>query len=403
MALGNRVWYDADNNGINSNSENGMRNIAMKLYKDNDNNNIADGAAIAATTTDANGYYIFTNLAPGNYIVGAIIPNGYVSSNVNAADPDNNINNDDNGLVQAGNEIRGLAITLSIGGEQEGTNNNTNNSYDFGLLPDCNCINTSGNLLTNGSFENGTTGWTAINGAVSSGTGFIACGTKNGFNNSFNRNSTVYQDVTIAAGTTLTFSGFAGTHTPGLTCNPKLSLIFRNAAGIVLGQTDVAVTQNVDLNFGQLAYYTITATAPTGTAKARVQSSISCDYVKMDAFCLKVGSAALNGGAGNKPTVQFVTTDEKTTIADLDIPVFDVIVTPNPFINFFDIVTRAKDNNTPFEMRVLNTDGKLVHVRKAAANNKLKINTEKWTSGIYFVEVTQGKQRRVVRLIKLKL
>jgi hypothetical protein len=53
---------------------------------------------------------------------------------------------------------------LSPGAEPDGSasNTNTNNSYDFGLLPDCNCINTSGNLLTNGSFESGTTGWTAV-------------------------------------------------------------------------------------------------------------------------------------------------------------------------------------------------------------------------------------------------
>jgi hypothetical protein len=402
MALGNRVWYDADNNGINNSSENGMRNIAIKLYNDMDNNNVADGAAIASTTTDANGNYSFANLAPGNYIVGAVIPNGYVSSNINAADPDNNINNDDNGSVQVGNEIRGLAITLSIGAEPDGNNNNTNNAYDFGLLPDCNCINTSGNLLTNGSFENGTTGWTAINGSVSSGTGYVACGTKNGFNNSFNRNSTVYQDVNTTSGTTLTFSGFAGTHTPGLSCNPKLSLIFRNAAGTVLGQTDVVVNQNVDANFGQLAFYSITATAPAGTTKARVQSSITCDYVKMDAFCLRVNTNGLRAAPGiNIPTEEYVTVEEKSIIEAMDLPDFDVLVTPNPFVNFFDVSTKAKDNITPIEMRVINANGKLMYVQKTAANNKLKINTDTWMSGIYLVEVIQGEQRKVIKLVKL--
>ena len=69
------------------------------------------------------------------------------------------------------------------------------------MLPDCNCINTSGNLLTNGSFESGTTGWTASGGSVSSGTGYVACGTKNGFNAaSKGKLSTVYQDVNHCCG-----------------------------------------------------------------------------------------------------------------------------------------------------------------------------------------------------------
>jgi Secretion system C-terminal sorting domain len=298
-----------------------------------------------------------------------------------------------------------LAITLSIGGEQEGTNNNTNNTYDFGMLPDCNCVNTSGNLLTNGSFENGTTGWTAINGTVSSGTGYVACGTKNGFNNSFNKNSIVYQDVNTTSGTTLTFSGFAGTHAPGLACNPKLSLIFRNAAGTVLGQTDVVVNQNVDANFGQLAFYSITATAPAGTTKARVQSFITCDYVKMDAFCLRVNS---NGLRSNQvPTTdEYVTTIEpisitKTNVEKLDKPVFGVIAMPNPFINFVDIITTAKDNIAPVEIRVINTNGKLMYVQKTVTNNKQKINTDNWMSGIYLVEVIQGNERKVIKLVKL--
>ena len=405
LVLGNRVWYDTDNNGINSSTENGMRNISMRLYRDIDNNNVADGAAIATTTTDANGNYSFANLAPGNYIVGAVLPAGYVSSNVNAGDPDNNINNDDNGVVQAGNEIRGLAITLSIIGEPEGTNNNTNNSYDFGMLPNCNCVNTTGNLLVNGSFENGITGWLAVGGSVSSGTGYVACGIRNGFNVASKKISIVYQDVTIAAGTTLNFSGFAGTHAPGLLCSPKLSLIFRNAAGAVLSQTDVAVTNNVDLNFGQLALYSITATAPAGTTRVRVQSSVSCDFVKMDAFCLRVG---IPGGTISRSNfVVPATTDdvqtvvEKTALVNEVLPVFEVKVSPNPFINFFEVVTKAKDNNTRIDIKVLNSNSKLMYIQKTTANSTLKLHTQNWTSGVYFVEITQGVQRKVLTVVKL--
>ena len=55
---------------------------------------------------------LFSSLALGNY-QGAVLPAGYVSSSVNAADPDNNIDKDDNGVTLAGKWDQGLAITLS--------------------------------------------------------------------------------------------------------------------------------------------------------------------------------------------------------------------------------------------------------------------------------------------------
>ena len=101
---------------------------------------------------------------------------------MNNNDPDDNADNNDNGRVLVGNEIRGFAITLANGTEPSGSANNT---YDFGMLPDCNCINTAGNLLTNGSFESGTTGWTVSGGSISTGTGYVACGSKNAFNSAY--------------------------------------------------------------------------------------------------------------------------------------------------------------------------------------------------------------------------
>jgi choice-of-anchor A domain-containing protein len=291
LSLGNRVFYDTNNNGYREDAENGIANVTVNLYKDDNNDNVADGSAIATATTDASGFYLFTGLAAGNYIVGVVTPAGYMSSSVNGGDPDNDIDRDDNGQVTVGNETRGLGITLALYTEPDGTNTNTNTNitYDFGFLPDCGCTTSPSNLLVNGSFENGTTGWSwnSSNGNLTTGTGYIACGNANGFNNwTANGASTVWQDVVVGAGSVVTFSAYAGTHTAGLSCSPTLSLIFLNSSNAVIGQTNVAVTRDVDVNNNQLAYYSITATAPAGTVKARVQSSISCNTMKMDAFCL---------------------------------------------------------------------------------------------------------------------
>lgn len=295
LSLGNEVWYDTNNNGINDAAENGIRNVSVNLYTDSDNDNIADGPSIASSTTDINGNYSFTGLSAGNYIVGVVIPNGYMSSSVNGGDPDNNIDNDDNGQIAAGTEMRGLAITLTSGAEPNG---DTNNTYDFGFLPDCNCTTSSSNLLINGSFENGTTGWSWSGGNLTTGTGYVACGSANGFNNWSSGSSKVWQDVAVSAGASVTFKGFAGTHTPGIACTPKLSLVFLNAANTVLGQSDVTVTRDVDINNSQLEQYSITSVAPAGTTKVRVQSTITCNTMKIDAFCLNVN--AVLGSIGDR-------------------------------------------------------------------------------------------------------
>ncbi len=295
LQLGNRVWYDTDNDGLNDGTENGIRGVTVKLYKDDNNDNVADGASVATTVTDIDGYYTFTSLTPGNYIVGAVIPNGYVSSSVNGGDPDNNTDLDDNGQVSAaGNEVRGLAITLTSGGEPGGS---TNNTYDFGMLPDCGCTNSSANKLVNASFENGTTGWSwsSTNGSLTTGTGYVACGTKNGFNDQNSGTARVWQDVAVSAGATVNFSAFAGTHAPGIACSPKLSLIFLNAANATISQLDVAVTRVVGDYHDQLQQYSLTGVAPAGTVKVRVQSSITCNTMKLDAFCLTVSATGSIG------------------------------------------------------------------------------------------------------------
>lgn len=77
--LGDLVWYDMNNNGIQDVNESGVQGVAVTLYE-------ADGStAVNTTTTDALGNYIFTGLSADNYVVGFDnLPSGFTISPKNA-------------------------------------------------------------------------------------------------------------------------------------------------------------------------------------------------------------------------------------------------------------------------------------------------------------------------------
>ncbi len=82
-AIGDRVWIDADGDGVQDLGEAGLGGVTVTLYTDPDGDGVYDTAA-GTTTTDAAGNYIFDNLPPGAYVVEVTPPSGYTQT----GDPD---------------------------------------------------------------------------------------------------------------------------------------------------------------------------------------------------------------------------------------------------------------------------------------------------------------------------
>jgi hypothetical protein len=78
-----------------------------------------------------------------------------------------------------------------------------------------------------------------------------------------------------------------------------------------------------------------------------------------------------------------------------------VTTSPNPSASSFKLQIESPDKQTPVTIRVIDATGKPAQVfSKVAIGGTLQFgNTYK--SGIYLVEVLQGKDRKVVKLIKL--
>ena len=69
-SIGDYVWHDVNVNGLQDSGEVGVPNVTVNLYK-------SDGTPAGSTTTNSDGLYTFTNLAPGDYYVEFLLPTGY--------------------------------------------------------------------------------------------------------------------------------------------------------------------------------------------------------------------------------------------------------------------------------------------------------------------------------------
>ncbi|MGB0384481.1 MAG: SdrD B-like domain-containing protein, partial [Ardenticatenaceae bacterium] len=84
-SLGDTVWYDTNQNGIQDAGEPGVENVTVELH----NNATCTASTGQTVTTDANGFYEFTDLGSGNYCVQfSNIPAGWEISPPDQGDDD---------------------------------------------------------------------------------------------------------------------------------------------------------------------------------------------------------------------------------------------------------------------------------------------------------------------------
>lgn len=169
FSLGNRVWFDTNNNSLIDAGEAGVDDITVELYQADAGGN-PTGVVLATQVTSQGGYYRFDDLAPGDYVVvipsnqfdagaalagyrssGSTIDNTGLISETPSPDPDNDIDNDDNGDHRTSGSFEGAvisnAVTLGPNSDEptndtdlpamnpagESANDRSNRTVDFGF------------------------------------------------------------------------------------------------------------------------------------------------------------------------------------------------------------------------------------------------------------------------------
>ncbi|QTR49426.1 IPTL-CTERM sorting domain-containing protein [Candidatus Thiothrix anitrata] len=141
MQLGNYVWFDRNANGIQDAGEVGIENATAELFLADGTTQALDihGNPVAPVKTDATGKYLFTALAPGEYVVRVTPPQeDYMVSPKVVIDPNNDDNSDSNAQavpeqVYAQSGVVKLAYDSEPMHDGDLENPNSNLTVDFGF------------------------------------------------------------------------------------------------------------------------------------------------------------------------------------------------------------------------------------------------------------------------------
>jgi hypothetical protein len=165
-----------------------------------------------------------------------------------------------------------------------------------------------GNLLTNGGFESGFTGWSGTN-SPAVGSSYAREGTRVAWVHSV---GSIFQTVSAVPGQEYETTFFGGTHDP--TNNAQVAMEFLNSSGAVLSSSALPMDTDVDIAPGLVGGpFRWRLTAPAGTVNVRVKASVTDkDWVKLDGVSI-IGCAAVPVTTTTPPTTTTSTTTTTTT------------------------------------------------------------------------------------------
>lgn len=142
LSIGDTVWYDQNADGRQNTKEQGISGVTVALFRDSNSNGNLDPSTdeeVGRVVTDHDGKYLFSNLPTGNYFVAIPLEQfnsgklmGYKITANRTIDPNDNIDEVNDGVLLEQYITTSKAMILTYGGEPEG-DGFQNRTVDFGF------------------------------------------------------------------------------------------------------------------------------------------------------------------------------------------------------------------------------------------------------------------------------
>ncbi|HVG12820.1 MAG TPA: T9SS type A sorting domain-containing protein, partial [Flavisolibacter sp.] len=135
--------------------------------------------------------------------------------------------------------------------------------------------------------------------------------------------------------------------------------------------------------------------SPDDQGKLVINIKSSKDYNYLNGFRLteRFSTAPTNNAIAEHTEETGLAEEKQLTSEKLAVSVF-----PNPAPAEFTLRLQSS-SNAPVQLRIINETGRVVEQKGVAANTTLAFGRS-YAPGIYFVEVVQGKERKLIKLVK---
>ncbi len=395
-SIGDFVWEDTDKDGIQDIGEVGIPNVQVRLER-------PSGSQVATTQTNGSGFYSFTNLAPGDYVVVFVKPTDYSATLANQG-ADN--------LDSDADPATGESTIITL------TNGEVNESIDAGFFKAGSCSE----VLAASAFDNsicvGET--TSLSASSSDGTGinwyFGSVGGTAAFTTNSGEsidvspvnNTTYYAGLaTVASGcpstripVTVTVNANPGTptvNTPVEICDTETANLesqILSAASTTGGVFEWHVSNNPlspkiqnTTAVGEGTYYVFeksTSSCFSQSAQVTVNEK-SCD-VLIDISLIKIANARKVNT--NDVVTYTITVDNDGPGDATNVVIQDILPTGLEFVSSNDFTYTNSDRKLSYNIAQLNANGSKVLTYQARVINA-------FGSIINLVEVVSADQQDI--------
>jgi len=388
QSIGNFVWEDENQNGVQDPGETGVEGVTVSLYNEN-------GDIVDQTTTDANGFYGFFDVDAGNYYIGFEFPAGFeiTQPNIGGNAVDSDVNTD--GFT----DVFAVTETSTDLNFDAGIFTNTDPCADFEAIASVVCNNLEGTYQIILTFEGGNPG----------SDGYLIIDNLTGATVTTTNNNQLFGPFANNAG------GF--NYTISSANNPECvkvvsaSLVDCVVTSIELLEFDGEVKDDGNFLFWSTAserdndYFTLMRSIdgenfePINTQQGAGTSNIVNHYDFLDAN-------APNGFSYYRlDQTDFDGTTSRSNIVVLwrgEVNNSTMNIVPVPATNFIN-VSYVTESNTQVEIQIFDAIGRLVKTEKIEVIegiNQQQINISTYSAGVYFLTIQNGEETITEKFVK---